>query len=55
LIALAISFAVDVAARQRARAAKREVEAHLLSRAAVLRLARVRFQACSMTSRTRLE
>jgi hypothetical protein len=33
LIALAISFAVDVAARQRARAAKREVEAHLLSRA----------------------
>ena len=33
LIALAISFAVDVAARQRALAAKREVEAHLLSRA----------------------
>ena len=33
LVALAISLAVDLAARQRAEAAKREVEARLLSRA----------------------
>jgi K+-sensing histidine kinase KdpD len=53
LVALAISLAVDFAARQRAPAAKREVEALCRVASVLFRSARARFQVCSTTSRTR--